>query len=215
MNKKQKKVFLESEADAWHNRNKKVISSKKFYEKDPIVQAFSKIQNSNKLPINASVLEVGSGAGVRLDYLKKKFSIDPKGIDPSKKAVEMANAQGIQTKIGTADDLPFTNEQFDVIIFGFCLYLCDIDDLFKIAFEANRVTRSPGWIILYDFYSRVSTLVDYKHHKDINTHKMDFKNLFSWHPSYTIYSQEIIYHDKKFYTDDKNSFVSLSVLRKN
>ena len=47
-------------------------------------------------------------------------------------------------KIGTAEKLPFEENYFDILIFGFCLYLTDSEDLFKISSEAYRVTKKVG-----------------------------------------------------------------------
>ena len=75
------------------------------------------------------------------------------GIDPSKKAIKIAQELGINAKVGTAEKLPFIDKEFDLIIFGFCLYLCDTNDLFKIAYEANRVSKVESWISIIDFWS--------------------------------------------------------------
>ena len=54
------------------------------------------------------------------------------GIEPSAQAVAAACAKGINVMQGTADVLPFDNQSFDIVIFGFCLYLCDREDLFEL-----------------------------------------------------------------------------------
>ena len=47
----------------------------------------------------------------------------------------------VKLKIGTAEKLKFEDDKFDLIIFGFCLYLCDREDLIKIVDETNRVLK--------------------------------------------------------------------------
>ena len=84
---------------------------------------------------------------------------------------------------GTADRLPYRDGLFDVVVFGFCLYLCDREDLFRIASEADRVLNDQGWLIIHDFYSPVPTRRDYHHKTGIYSYKMDYKTLFEWHPS--------------------------------
>ena len=66
------------------------------------------------------------------------------GIEPSFKAVETACTSGVNAVQGTADRLPYRDGLFDVVVFGFCLYLCDREDLFRIASEADRVLNDQG-----------------------------------------------------------------------
>ena len=70
-----------------------------------------------------------------------------------KKGVEKGVSKGISAKIGTADQLDFEDKYFDFVIFWFCLYLCDRDDLFQIAKETDRVIKNEGFIIVLDFYN--------------------------------------------------------------
>jgi len=77
-------------------------------------------------------------------------------LEPSNEAVYQAISLGLDARVGTADVIPFQDKSFDIVIFGFCLYLCDRDDLFKIAAEADRVLKTPGWLLIKDFYSHQS-----------------------------------------------------------
>jgi ubiquinone/menaquinone biosynthesis C-methylase UbiE len=161
------------------------------------------------------LLEIGCGDGGRLSWLNKYKGLNCSGIDPSAKAVKIANDKGVQSIIGTADKLPFKNNEFDIVIFGFCLYLCDVEDLFQISQEADRVLKKTGWIIIHDFYSKSSITNKYKHCDGVNSHKMDYRKLFDWHPAYTCYSHEIKHHVHIEFTDEVNEWVGLSILRKN
>ena len=38
--------------------------------------------------------------------------------------------------------------------------------------------------------------------------------MFSWHPSYTIFSNNIQHHEKHTYTDDNEEWIGISLLRK-
>ena len=109
----------------------------------------------------------------------------------------------------------FPDGIFNIVVFGFCLYLCDREDLFKISFEANRVLKNQGWIIIQDFYTPMPLKRRYKHTKGIYSFKMDYRKLFDWHPHYECFSHEITHHSKKEMTDDLQEWVSTSVLRKN
>ena len=46
----------------------------------------------------------------------------------------------------------FPDNFFDMIILGFCLYLCDRNKLFKIASEVDRVLKENSYLVIIDFY---------------------------------------------------------------
>jgi SAM-dependent methyltransferase len=214
MKQNQKQLFLESEGDAWHMRNLGAFSSKKYGE-DEIAKAVMDLcyldkGSNNKL----NILEVGCGAGMRLDWLAQNTGAKVFGIEPSSKAVEEAMHFGIRVSKGTADDLPFESGSMDIIIYGFCLYLCDRQDLFKIAKEADRVLKNEGWIVIRDFYSDSSLMVPYHHKEGVSSHKMDYGKLFDWHPFYTRYSHKVSHHGLGEYTDDMGEWVATTILRK-
>ena len=115
---------------------------------------------------------------------------------------------------GTADVLPFDNESFDIVIFGFCLYLCDREDLFRIAGEADRVLRKPGWLMIMDFYSPIPHARSYHYYPSMQSYKMDYRSLFTWHPDYECLSHKVRNHGDASYTDNPEEWVAISVLRK-
>ena len=211
---KQKQIFLESEGDAWHFRNQSALLKKNLHNKDFIINeilSIYKYESSKKLKI----LEIGCGNGYRLDWLQKNIKTICFGIEPSKQAVEVAISNGLQVKQGTADSLPFDKNSFDIIIFGFCLYLCDREDLFKIAAEADRVCKNPGWIIIKDFYNSNFASNDYHHLKGLKSFKMDYRSIFSWHPFYECTNHKIIDHEQHDFNDLKNNWIAISTIRKN
>lgn len=156
---------------------------------------------------------MGCGNGKRLKELQT-LGYEVSGIDPSKIAVEDALKKGVLARIGTADELPFIDNSFDILVFGFCLYLCDREDLFKIAAEANRVLKSPGNLFILDFYSKNEIANDYHHLDEIKSYKMDYRKLFDWHPNYSLVKQVVGSHHGFQSTDDKNEWISISILRK-
>ena len=53
------------------------------------------------------------------------------------------------------------------------------------------------------------------HHKDgLFSYKMDYRQLFDWHPSYTCFSHELSHHASGDFTDDPQEWIATSVLRK-
>ena len=60
--------------------------------------------------------------------------------------------------------------------------MIDVDDLFLVAAEANRVLKDNGYVIIWDFDSKVPMWKNYKHHKKILTFKFEFVKIFLWNP---------------------------------
>ncbi|NBT58601.1 class I SAM-dependent methyltransferase [bacterium] len=213
---KQKKVFLEKEGDAWFERNHSALQKQKFDLQDPVISAIHRCINADlsQKKNKVALLEIGCGEGKRLKYLSKKFNISCQGIEPSQKAVAMAIGNKLSVVQGTADSLPYDCQIFDIVVFGFCLYLCDREHLFQIAHEADRVLKKSGWIVIHDFFSTKPSSNEYHHFSGLYAYKMDYRKLFDWHPDYTCFSHEVIKHAGNGYTDDPNEWVAISVLRK-
>ncbi len=202
---KQKIAFMDGEGDAWYERNKQhiddILTGKK---SDPVVEAIKLLEIVPK-----SVLEVGCSNGYRLNILHDLFECRCEGIDPSFVAVD--DSQGrrfpVTINVGTADNLCFGNAEFDMVIFGFCLYLCDREDLFKICYEADRVLKPGGRIVIYDFYSKREYSNEYRHLPGVRSFKMDYKELFLVNP---FYSLEFF----RRYGDAPDDWTAVNVLRK-
>src|ERR1043165_1393195 len=124
----QKEIFTASEADQWFERNR--YACKKLRpENDLLVQTLTAIEIRPK-----QVLEIGCANGSSLELIHQAFGSRCFGIDPSAQAIEQGRAEypHLRLQQGTADTLPFEDRQFDLVVFGFCLYLCDRADLFRI-----------------------------------------------------------------------------------
>jgi ubiquinone/menaquinone biosynthesis C-methylase UbiE len=207
---KQKDIFLESEGNAWLARNDRGAAA--VTESDPLL---AELLSLRPQPGRASrVLEIGCGDGARLQRLAEEFGCACYGLEPSTRAVEIARARNIEVLQGTADVLPYADQAFDIVIFGFCLYLCDREDLFLIACEADRVLQSPGWLLIHDFYSPAPARRPYHHRAGVFSYKMDYRSLFNWHPAYTTYSHKVRDHSHGGYADTAREWVATSVLRK-
>lgn len=208
----QKEVFLKSEGDAWYARNKNKISTRQLPASDLLLAEIIEISSvANK---TLQVLEIGCGDGSRLAWIKENLDLTCTGLDPSSIAVDVAKSKGLSVQKGSADALPFENNSFDLVIFGFCLYLCDREDLFRIAMEADRVLRRPGWLMIIDFYSAYPNHKPYHHSPGLKSYKMDYRSLFTWHPDYECMTHKIRHHDHLSYTDDQGEWTSVSVIRK-
>jgi len=213
----QKNVFLCSEADAWFERNQQAVSKRDFSTDDSVTAAVVEMAQLSQYADRREkmqILEIGCGEGRRLSWLSENLGADVFGVEPSAKAVEHAFSRGIRLQRGTADSLPFESEKFDVLIFGFCLYLCDRQDLFRIAQEADRVLKPDAWLVINDFFAPTPVRREYHHKPGVFSYKMDYRSIFDWHPAYTCYSHKLNGHGKGSFTDDRQEWVATSIMRK-
>lgn len=219
----QKAIFCADEGDAYFARNAAAHQNREFPGNDrqalAIVQLVEAIRNTQDTPGSAltmpsTLLEIGCGDGARLEWISKQFGIRCSGIDPSASAINAARERGIDARVGTADQLPFEAGYFDLVLFGHCLYLCDPDDLFSIASETNRVLKESGWVIISDFFTEHYTRVPYRHREGVFSHKMDYRKLFEWHPSYTCVSHHVGDMSAFNLSDVASDWVAVSILRK-
>lgn len=206
----QRSVFMDGEGDAWYRRNRAAVTGQHVGAEDPVLCAFSDMAEA----CPGSVLEIGCGAGQRGAAIAATTGARVTGIDPSAEAVANARRLGLDAHVGTAEALPFKAGQFDAVLFGFCLYLCDREDLFRIAAEADRVLTRPAWVIIHDFFAPAPLRRPYHHVPGLWSYKMDYRRLFDWHPHYSCVSHRVMHHVSGDYTDDQQEWVAVSVLRK-
>ena len=95
------------------------------------------------------VLEVGCGTGLILERIKP-FAGSTKGIDLSPGMLAKAKERGFDVVEGSATDLPFDNESFDVT----CSFkvLAHVKEIEQALSEMVRVTRRGG-VVLAEFYN--------------------------------------------------------------
>jgi ubiquinone/menaquinone biosynthesis C-methylase UbiE len=164
-----------------------------------------------------TVLEIGCSNGWRLHAINQDYRAKCFGIDPSLEAISAGRKQFPQLSLeqGTADELPYEDNTFDTVIFGFCLYLCDRKDLFKIAYEADRVLADLGNIIILDFHPTFPYRNDYSHYSELFSYKMKYSNLFSWNPIYSIMLEKVFTHSGAKQIDDPDDRLAVVILKKN
>lgn len=209
MTTKQKDVFLDGEGDGWYNRNRAEGDALEHLRShDPLLKGLKDWPLKNE-----QILEIGASNGWRLKLLKELFpEISAFGVEPSATAVAEAD-KSLSMHVGTADNLPFDNNQFDIVTFGFCLYLCDRADLFRIAAEADRVLKEGGVIITYDFHPDTPYKNAYSHKDDVYSYKADYSQLFTWNPAYTLEKQDVMLHDGCT-EDTPDNRIAVSIIRK-
>lgn len=115
------------EYEEWFERNKFAYLSE--------VEALKKAVPEGK------GLEIGVGTGRFAKPLK--ISI---GIDPSENMLKIAEKRGIKAIPGNAEDLPFSDNEFDFVLIAFTI--CFADNIDKLIKEAKRVLKDNGRIII-------------------------------------------------------------------
>lgn len=98
------------------------------------------------------VLEVGVGTGLLLSRIAR-FARSVKGVDLSPGMLEKARARGLDVTVGSATELPFAAESFDVV----CSFkvLPHVRDIHQALSEMARVLR-PGGVLVAEFYNPLS-----------------------------------------------------------
>lgn len=205
---KQSTAFLRGEGDKFYARN-----FNKSREPDPVFEAIK----DNKIKPN-TVLEIGCGDGWRLRMFRQNLGAVCYGIDPSKDAINDApqsvEKYGITCWRGTADELVGVKDNsIDMVIYGFCLYLVDRDDLFKVAAECDRVLRDGGHICIHDFHSSRPYSRVYEHEPTLKSYKQDYAALWLANPAYRMVGREIFGVDGPL-PRSRDDQVGVTILRK-
>lgn len=204
----QRQLFLNSEGDAWFNRNKNHLSGADHI--DELI--FEQLGES------ASVLEIGCAEGRRLSRISTRStkSMQLVGIDPSREAIKFGNSNfpSLDLRIGTADSLP-QNETYDSVILGFCLYLCDRNLLSKIIAECDRVLNDNGVLIIIDFDPSQPHRRKYRHHDGVWSYKMDYSKLFCVFPHFVLSNKHAMSHTGSNWVEDESERIAMWTLRKN
>jgi ubiquinone/menaquinone biosynthesis C-methylase UbiE len=183
---RQKAVFLDTEGDGYFTRNAGKLVPR---GDDPVVEALARLGIGSR-----AALEIGAANGHRLVTLQEAMGCNGAGIDPSAAAVEAGRAAfpDIDLRVGTADSLPFADAAFDLVIFGFCLYLVDPALHFRAVAEADRVLADGGHLVMVDFLPPFPYANPYAHVPGLNASKHEYSRMFTAHPAYTLVQRTLI-----------------------
>lgn len=179
----QRSVWVNGAGDDWFKRNKATLGSRDLTE-----GAIEHLKTPPK-----SVLEIGCANGWRLKKLKDRYGCTVTGVDPSDEARKDAKANGISVYNRTADDLGgFSDNRFDLVIYGFCFCFISPEDYTKIVAECDRVLTDGGHVVIYDFVGtrflkrRMMNITDDKslEEKPLYLYNFDWPQLWLSHPAY-------------------------------
>jgi len=208
---KQSEIFLRSEGDGFHRRNQRVFAELgSGSQDDQVIQCLRTLALKPK-----RILEIGCSNGWRLDLIRRELGAECFGVDPSSEAVSQGAASypDVTLTTGTAERLPYKAGSFELVVFGFCLYLCDRQDLFVIAAEADRVLADGGYMIILDFYPPLPYRNRYKHVDGLFCYKMDYAAMFLWNPAYALISR-VVFADRGADMINPDDRLSVATLRK-
>lgn len=206
----QKRVFLHSEGDNYFRRNNHLYTNG-LAKKEELAHIVRSLELHPK-----NVLEIGCANGIILDAFYKMHHSNCYGIDPSMDAILDGRSRfpALNLEVGTADALPYDDNTFDLIIFGFSLYLCDRNDLFKIAYEADRCLQNGGSILIKDFYPPFPLRNTYSHLEGVYSYKMNYPQIFLWNPAYQEIYLNVSSQAGIANRDVPDEKIAISVLRK-
>lgn len=126
---------------------------------------------------NIRVLEVGSNVGNQLIALQRMGFKNLYGIELQSHAVELSKqrTKGINLLQGTAFDLPFKDEFFDLVFTSGVLIHIAAKDLIHVFREIHRVTRTYIWG--FEYWAERCTQVPYRGHENL-LWKGDYAKLY-------------------------------------
>lgn len=216
LNQSQSSLFLDGEADAWFLRNQESISlGTESFDVSYLCSTLNAYQDKI-----SNILEIGCGGGAKLIALSNHFNAVGDGIDPSGIAIQSAKENTATSDIelnfltGLATNLPYEDNKFDLVFFGFCLYLVPPNEIYKAVAEADRVLRSGGFLAILDFDYGQMVVNRYKHAPGIFSYKNNYSQLFTSSGYFHQVSKWSYSHTSNTFTPDRDERISIEVLYK-
>nr|WP_255613665.1 class I SAM-dependent methyltransferase [Synechococcus sp. MU1617] len=167
------------------------------------------------------ILEIGAGSGYPLAYLAESSKSKGIGIEPSSHAIEswkkrkQMKTTDVELVKGVANKLPFDDSSFDLVGFGFCLYLIDRLDVCQAIKEADRVLRIGGYMYIEDFDPITRYSNEYEHKKGIKSFKDNYYKYMSNSGHYSIVRHASYGFSSDRFNPRENERVSMTLLYKN
>jgi ubiquinone/menaquinone biosynthesis C-methylase UbiE len=206
----QTSAFLDGEGDNWFKRNRESLTSQSFS-----TEVLTRVLSNSHFEIQ-SILEIGCSNGFHLNELGKAFNAKCYGIDPSSAAISAGSKAfpSLNLSVGIGHNLNFNDESFDLIHFGFCLYLFDRSDIFQAIAEADRVLQSGGFLAITDFDPNTRQKNEYHHFPRLSSFKNSYSDFFTGGGHYSLIAKESFSHSNKYFTVENDERIATSILFK-
>ena len=91
------------------------------------------------------ILEVGCGEGELAERMQRELGATVVAIDQSPRMVEIAQARGVDARVGQAEDLQFEDGRFDCVVAAWMLY--HVRELHRALAEMARVLAPDGRLV--------------------------------------------------------------------
>jgi len=174
---RQETAFWAGEGNAWFRRNPSARIN---------LAVISAIVDLDIKP--KKILEIGCGTGKYLEALRQFYNCSCIGVDPSGEAIAFGREHYPELKLylGTVETAYtlFRGEEFDLIIFGFCLYVVGRDGLFYAVTSADALLKEGGHLAIHDFHPALPQKVPYHHQEGLFSYKMRYADLWLANPAY-------------------------------
>lgn len=212
MTQSQKDIFLNGgEGDRYFQRNNSKYLADAAEDMPRHLRFFNQfIREGDK------VLEIGCATGINLQRLRNLTRCEGYGVDPSGDAITKGRAAfpELVLEVGTADELPYSQGDFDFVLFGFCLYVVDRVLLPKVVSEADRVLKNKGFLGITDFDAILPVMRPYRHVPGMFSYKMDYSRLFTAYPHYSLVEKINYSHSSEEFCEIPQERIASSVLFK-
>jgi SAM-dependent methyltransferase len=208
---RQRDIFLGGEGDAYFRRNAPAYASQEAGRTSLPLQVLKHYVQPGK-----KVLEIGCANGLNLEALRRQAGCVGSGVDPSAEAVETGKRDfpSLDLQRATADALPFADASFDLVWFGFCLYVTDRALLPRVVAEADRVLKDGGFLAIVDFDPGAAMKRRYHHAEGITTYKTDYGRMFLGFPQYVLVEKRSFSHAGERFESDPGERLAIQVLNK-
>lgn len=211
-------IWLKSEADAWFSRNDERFAAQDLSSRIDIKELshfFEKTEASI-----GKVLEVGCSSGRVVEIVSHSLQAHGVGIDPSRRAIEAGNARlsargaNCKLQVGSATEIPSEDEEFDLVMAGFFLYVIPPNQLFRAISELDRVLRPGGFLAIRDFDHPHFLSVPYGHQPDSKVFKRRYHEIFVSSFHYSIVFSRSFSEESEGFSEDPNKRESFTILYK-
>ena len=206
----QGQAWLDGEGDEWYSRNRSIIDNPTYIPPD--VKFIIKTLSKSTFQIR-NILEIGCSSASKLNLLSSGFEASGTGIDPSNSASREGKNRfpKLDLHVGLASSLPLPSQKFDLVFFGFCLYLIPPEELEKTISESLRVSRPNSFIAITDFDPGFESIVPYKFEPGLNSFKRSYTEVIKHYHDVALVSKLSFNHADEFFTVDRSERISTQI----